>query len=708
MSNRLAHEKSPYLLQHRNNPVDWRPWGKEAFDEAKRLDKPVFLSIGYSTCHWCHVMAHESFENEAIAKILNEYFVPVKVDREERPDVDHVYMTYVQATTGHGGWPMSVWLTPELKPIFGGTYFPPEDRWGRIGFGSLLEKISGLWKTKRPELLEQSEEVFHQILHYASSPAFQEGLPTLDSFEKTNGYFLKSFDPEEGGFSDSSKFPRPVCLQYLSRMAYRKPSGSAQRTKIESMIDLTLEKMARGGMNDQVGGGFHRYSVDALWHVPHYEKMLYDQGQLVMAYLDAFQRSGNLFFAETARKTLDYVRREMRSPKGGFYSAEDADSLLEQGSPEHAEGAFYVWTQEELRDILEKEYPLAELVYGIRHEGNSPAASDPHGELAGKNTLKVFVTPQEAADRLGLSESEVERRLEKIRGILLESRAKRPRPHLDDKIITAWNGLMISGFAKGYAVLKEEEYRRCAERAVAFVLEELTAENGDLMRCYRDGVSPIPGFCEDYAYFIQGLLDLYEATLEVAWLEVAVALQARQDELFWDHHSGGYFGDSGQDPTILIRMKADHDGAEPAANSVSALNLIRMERLTGEKEFERRAEKVLGCFKVTMERSGGSMPLMLAALDAFIHHPLEITFIEGGAVDLTRQREWLHQAHQGFHPDRSMVRMERVECEKIFNARAADLSEKFKGVTGWAAYVCRDQVCQAPVSQWDEFKRLIK
>ncbi len=701
MLNRLAFEKSPYLLQHKENPVDWRPWGKEAFEEAKKQDKPIFLSIGYSTCHWCHVMAHESFENQAIADILNSYFIPVKVDREERPDVDHVYMTYVQSTTGHGGWPMSVWLSPELKPIYGGTYFPPEDRWGRIGFSNLLVKIDQLWKTKKGELIAQSEEVFHQIQHYAASPAFQEGVPSPSAFERATSYFIKAFDAVEGGFSDSPKFPRPVCIQYLSRMAYRLRSGSVEKKRIEEMIDLTLRKMARGGMFDQVAGGFHRYSVDSLWHIPHFEKMLYDQGQLVVSYLEAYQRSKEPFFAATARRTLDYVCREMRSFEGGFYSAEDADSLIEHGSKEHSEGAFYVWTQEELKEILRGDYSFAAFIYGILPQGNAPEGSDPHRELIGKNTLKVFYSDHEIAERFALSTEAVLEKRERIQKTLLEVRARRPRPHLDDKIITGWNGLMISAFAKGYAVLGDRDYRDCAERAVAFILKELTNENGDLMRCYREGVSPISGFCEDYAYLIQGLLDLYDASLEAAWLEVAIALQDRQNELFWDDHSGGYFGDTGLDPTILIRMKSDHDGAEPSANSVSALNLIRMARVTRDSQFLQRAEKLFGCFKATIERSGGAMPLMLAAYDAFLNDPIEVILIDEGSKEGDL---WIQRVHQFYAPDLSFTQVGSKELSSVFRLRADDFHQKRQGVDGIAAYICQNQSCGPVVTKIDEIK----
>ncbi|HRJ70804.1 MAG TPA: thioredoxin domain-containing protein, partial [Terrimicrobiaceae bacterium] len=507
--NRLAGEKSPYLLQHKDNPVDWRPWGPEAFAEAARTNKPVFLSIGYSTCHWCHVMAHESFENPDIAALMNEHFVNIKVDREERPDVDRLYMAFVQATTGGGGWPMSVWLTPGGEPFFGGTYFPPEDRYGRAGFPNILTQISRLWQEDRGRVESEGRRVtaaLRESLQSAAAGNDPEGAEPLD---RALASFTRSFDAEHGGFGGAPKFPRPSVINFLLRSAMRGSGDESIRAR--EMALATLRHMAAGGLRDHLGGGFHRYSVDAFWHVPHFEKMLYDQAQLAISYIEAWQLTQEAHYADIARETLEYVLRDMTHPAGGFFSAEDADSLLCHGGSEHAEGAFYVWSRSEIRDALGGNAEEFCRHYGVEEAGNAPAGSDPQGEFTGKNILIVR----------GAGES---RTLAESRAKLLALRNERPRPHLDDKILTAWNGLMISAFARAGAAFGETRYLAAARRAADFLATHLTRE-GRLLRTWREGAGDIGGFAEDYACLIQGLLDLYEATFESRWLHWALDLQ---------------------------------------------------------------------------------------------------------------------------------------------------------------------------------------
>src|SRR5205823_13939105 len=566
------------LLQHAHNPVDWFPWGAEAFEKARREDKPIFLSIGYSTCHWCHVMAHESFENEAIAKMLNEHFVSIKVDREERPDVDRVYMTFVQATTGSGGWPMSVWLTPDLKPFVGGTYFPPDERYGQPAFQKVLERIATAWKQDHDKLVEQGSKIV-EALRKSQSTATDEGELDASILDAAYQQLDRSFDPKEGGFGSAPKFPRPVTLNFLMRLYARDPKNNSGKHALEIAL-FTLRKMAAGGMHDHIGGGFHRYSVDRYWHVPHFEKMLYDQAQLAVAYLDAYQITRAPGFEAVARDILDYVARDMTSKEGGFFSAEDADSAVpvaaiydrreesEQQSeigahraPLHktAEGAFYVWTKKEIDDALGDAAEVFDFHYAVQPHGNAPEGSDPHDEFHGKNILIERHTVAETAERFKKSEQEIRDSLAMSREKLFAIRAKRPRPHLDDKIITAWNGLMISAYARAAQVLDDPRYLEIATRAAKFLRANLYDKESRLLyRNYRGGRSDIEGFADDYAFVIQGLLDLYEASFDIEWLKLAIQLQETQDRMFFDEKNGGYFSTIGKDKSVFLRMKDDN------------------------------------------------------------------------------------------------------------------------------------------------------
>ncbi len=703
--NRLTREKSPYLLQHAHNPVDWYPWGEEAFAKARGQNKPIFLSIGYSTCHWCHVMARESFESEEVAGILNEHFVPIKVDREERPDVDRVYMTYVQATTGGGGWPMSVWLTPELKPFLGGTYFPPDDRWGRPGFKKVLLQIAEVWQKDWARLTASSEKALQELRRVtaaeggaAAGAAPAPGpkpaaTPGLDASLLDQAYeaIRASYEPRYGGFGGAPKFPRPSAPAFMLR--YHTRTGTREAL---DMVLFTLRKMAQGGMHDHLGGGFHRYSVDERWHVPHFEKMLYDQAQLATVYLDAYQITHEAFFAQTARDILDYVRRDLTGAEGQFYSAEDADSPVPANPQEHAEGAFYVWEHGEIADILGAELTdLFVFHYGVEKEGN--AADDPQGELAGKNVLMVTHSADETASRFGLSTEAVEDKLAEARQRLFESRAGRPRPHVDDKTIAAWNGLMISGFARAYQVLGEEQYLASARAAADFIRRELyDAKSGVLLRRYRQGEAGIEGYLDDHAFLIQGLLDLYEASFDVDYLTWALVLQKKQDELFWDAAAGGYFSTVGTDDTILLRLKEDYDGAEPSANSVAALNLSRLAQMTDSADYGERADRTLAAFGLTLSTAPHAMPQMMAALSFRLDKPRQIVIAGGPHAPDTRALTFA--VHERFIPNKILLLADGGAGQQTLVEHNEFIGTVVRLDGKATAYVCEDYACQLPTS----------
>lgn len=602
--NRLANSSSPYLLQHASNPVDWYPWGEEAFQRARIEEKPIFLSIGYSTCHWCHVMAHESFEDGKIAALLNQYFICIKVDREERPDVDRLYMTYIQALTGSGGWPMSVWLTPELKPFFGGTYFPPDDCHGRVSFPSVLLQLSQLWRENRERLQQEAERAIKALQHLAQRRQEHLAMKKEEILHRAYEEWVQSFDQQWGGFGKAPKFPRPSVLLFLLRYAKNALPSDAKQAR--AMVSLTLQKMAAGGLQDHLGGGFHRYSVDRIWQVPHFEKMLYDQAQLVMVYLETSQVTGEKEFCEVARGTLDYVVRDLTSPEGGFYAAEDADSMDISGKKQ--EGAFYVWVLSELKQLLSsEEVAIISDEYHLEASGNIPEEYDPHQELAGKNILMSF---KEALER----DAEP---LKSIKKKLFDAREKRSRPHRDEKIVTAWNGLMISAFAKAGEELKDQHYLAIAQRAAFFIKKHLyDQKQGTLLRSWYQGRSTEQGFAEDYAFLIQGLLDLHEASSDGAWLAWAEELQEKMNELFWDQELGGYFSSAAGDPHLLVRMKEDYDGAEPAANSIAASNLLRFSRCstTRFKNAAEMAERIFQIMMTTLTSMPTAVPQLLAAL----------------------------------------------------------------------------------------------
>ncbi|HYZ85007.1 MAG TPA: thioredoxin domain-containing protein [Bryobacteraceae bacterium] len=696
-TNRLAREKSPYLLQHANNPVDWYPWGEEAFEKARREDKPIFLSIGYSTCHWCHVMEHESFESPEIAEVLNRNFVPIKVDREERPDVDRLYMTFVQASTGSGGWPMSVWLTPELKPFFGGTYFPPDNRYGRPGFRHVLESLAGSWASERDRMVDSGNQVLQQLEQMSRVAA--RGKRSLDKGLLDSAYFpfRRSYDATYGGFGGAPKFPRPSAFNFLLRYGHLRDNDEA----IEMVIH-TLRSMARGGMNDQLAGGFHRYSVDQRWFVPHFEKMLYDQAQLAVSYLEAFQISGDESLSATARRTLDYVVRDMTDAEGGFYSAEDADSVIDPSNPrEKGEGAFYIWSAAELRDLLGT--PTADIFayrFGVEENGNVKPHEDPHGEFTGKNILFEQHTIAETAERFNLPEPDVKSLFADAEAKLMDARSGRIRPHLDDKILTSWNALMISAFALGARVLEEPKYLEAARRAVQF-LRRAMYRDGKLLRRFREGDAAIEGFLDDYAFLVKALLDMYQADFDPAHLKLAIELSESMIERFGDPVGGGFFSSVEGDPSLVLRMKEDYDGAEPSGNSIAVLNLIRLHELTGEERYRELADHTLQAFATRLHEGASGVPQMLVGLLAYQTPPRQI--ILAGPSD----EAFLHQLNQRFLPRHTVISLEQDEVRQLLQRGHPELAE-MRAIEGeTTAYVCENFACQLPTTDVQKFAELL-
>ena len=699
MPNRLASEQSPYLLQHKDNPVDWYPWGQDAFERARRENKPIFLSIGYSTCHWCHVMEHESFENPAIADVLSRHFVSIKVDREERPDVDRVYMTFVQATTGSGGWPMSVWLTPRLEPFYGGTYFPPEARWGRPGFVEILEEIARVWREEQGKVEQSASAIIGRLQSMRSNGAGT--VPDISVLDRTVGEFASSFDSRRGGFGGAPKFPRPSELLFLLREHAR-----TRATAPRDMVLVTLRAMALGGMRDHLGGGFHRYSVDADWRVPHFEKMLYDQAQLVLAYAEAAQVTGDRFYAEVAIDTLDYVRRDLTAPGGGFFSAEDADSV----PPEHAhekhphktEGSFYIWRDDEIEQILGDNAAVFRARYGILPNGNAPA--DPQGEFTHKNLLYTARSIEDVASITGRSLDGVTDALQTARGLLMTRRAARPRPHLDDKVLTAWNGLMIAAFARAARTLVGAAgYLQDAQRAARFVHDRLwQPSTGTLLRRYRDGSAGVDAYAEDYAYLVFGLLELFQADGDPTWLEWAMTLQTRQDELFWDANDGGWFSTTGKDESVLLRLKEDYDGAEPAASSVSVMNLLTLSHLV--ESFSEKIEPTLGIFSSRVSQSGRVVPMLLAALSAYHAGTPQLVIVGDPAAQDTNS---LYEVvRHRYRPTTIVVPVVPQSLDKT--AALLPWIAGMKMVDGRAtAYLCRDFTCESPTTEAGELARLL-
>ncbi|TBR20739.1 thioredoxin domain-containing protein [bacterium] len=698
--NRLAGEKSPYLLQHADNPVDWLPWGPEAFAKAKAEGKPVFLSIGYSTCHWCHVMERESFEDPAAAAALNASFVPVKVDREERPDVDNLYMSAANAAGWGGGWPLNLFLTPELKPFYGGTYFPPEPRWGRPSFTQVLGRVAELWSTDRKALEGDAGRLADALAEHGSGPG--ERAKPLAGWPGALVAELKTvFDEANGGFGGAPKFPMPPNLEFLL--------AEHGRTGDKTAADLarrTLLAMGRGGVYDQLGGGFHRYSVDAAWRVPHFEKMLYDQAQLVGPLLDAHRASRDPELSRLARETLDAMLRDLGRPGGGFYSAEDADSLPAGASTDShkAEGAFYVWTEAELRSALGAGADAFLFRYGVEPGGNAP--DDPHGEFAGKNVLYAAHTLEDTAKRFKLTQGEARRSLDASRKALLDLRGRRPRPHRDEKVLASWNGLALSALAKGWQSLEDKRYLAAAEETARFLRGALwVPESKRLKRRWAGGEAAVDGLAEDYAFLAQGLLDLYEASFDPAWLEWAVelteALEARHAD-----GKGGYAQapkDGGGD--LFARLGADHDGAEPSGASVAALNLLRLSQLVERPAWRAAAEKVLEAHGGTLRESPRALPLMMAAWARALDKPRQV--VVAGELSDPATREFLRLVHSKPRPPLALLVVEPGPKRD----RLVKLNPLLRGMGPLkgkpTAYICVNFACELPTSDLDTARRLL-
>uniref|UniRef100_A0A3Q3IEE7 Spermatogenesis-associated protein 20-like TRX domain-containing protein n=1 Tax=Monopterus albus TaxID=43700 RepID=A0A3Q3IEE7_MONAL len=723
-TNRLAKERSPYLLQHAHNPVDWYPWGQDAFDKAKNEDKPIFLSVGYSTCHWCHVMERESFEDEEIGKVLSDNFVCIKVDREERPDVDKVYMTFVQATSGGGGWPMSVWLTPDLRPFIGGTYFPPRDQGRRPGLKTVLNRIMEQWLNNRPALESTGEKILEALKTGTSIAANAGEGPPLAS-DVANRCFQQlahSYEEEYGGFRDAPKFPTPVNLMFL--MSYWSVNRStSEGVEALQMALHTLRMMALGGIHDHVAQGFHRYSTDSSWHVPHFEKMLYDQAQLAVAYITASQVSGEQLFADVAKGILLYVSRDLSDKSGGFYSAEDADSVPASGGPKKREGAFCVWTASEVRELLPDVVEGATGVatqadifmhhYGVKEQGNVAPEQDPHGELQGQNVLIVRYSVELTAAHFGISVKKVTELMSSARAKMAEVRKSRPRPHLDTKMLASWNGLMLSAYARVGAVLGDKALLERAVQAGKFLKEHLwDAERQTILRsCYRGDQMevqqispPISGFLDDYAFVICGLLDLYEATLQLEWLEWAEEMQHKQDVMFWDDKGRGYFCSDPSDSSVLLQLKEDQDGAEPSANSVSASNLLRLSQYTGRQEWLQRSQQLLAAFSDRLSRVPIALPEMVRALMAQ-HYTLKQIVICGqrGAPDTT---SLLAAVNSLFLPYKVLMHIDG-SADSFLCQRLPVLSSMSQQGGVATAYVCQDFTCSLPVTDPQELHRLL-
>jgi uncharacterized protein YyaL (SSP411 family) len=660
-TNRLIHEKSPYLLQHAHNPVDWYPWGPEALQKAKALDRPIFLSIGYSTCHWCHVMEHESFENAEIAAFLNEHFVPVKVDREERPDLDALYMTAVQGMTGSGGWPMSVFLTPERKPFFAGTYFPPEDRQGMPGFLTLITNIDRAWRTDREGVLSGADRVTEFLRAQVDTAASDTAAAALNAglLDAARRGVERTYDAALGGFGTAPKFPTPHKLTFLLRTA-RGAAGDTTR----GMVRATLDAMAAGGIHDHLGGGFHRYSTDARWLVPHFEKMLYDQAGLALAYTAGWQVFGDAKYATVVRRTLDYVLRDLADPKGGFYSAEDADS-------EGEEGTFYVWTPAQIDAVLGGAGPGFREAYHVTDAGN----------WEGKNILHVTGFTQ---DTFGTWEPE--------RRKLFAEREKRPRPHRDDKIIVEWNGYMIEALARAGTALDEPRYVKAAVRAATFIDEHLW-KDGRLLRHYRDGAADVPAYLEDYAYLGRGLLALYEATYDPRWLERSVHVTREMLRLF-ARPQGGFSLTGSDAETLLAPVVETYDGATPSGNSVAAMLLLRLGHLTADTAMEDAGWNVLRHFADRMVRMPGAHLEMLSALDFAVEPKTEV--VVAGSNGDPEVAAMLKEVRAGYRPNTVTAFRPAGDASRMV-ALIPYLEDQTAQGGKPTAYVCKNYACRLPV-----------
>lgn len=692
-ANRLIHATSPYLLQHAHNPVDWYPWGDEALARARAEDKPIFLSIGYAACHWCHVMERESFENEAIAAILNAHFVSIKVDREERPDLDDIYMTATQLyNQGGGGWPMSVFLTPDGKPFFAGTYFPPEGRWGRPGFGDLLNTIARLWKNERDKVLQGADSLARAVVQLSTTADGPGDVPPLDTIERTVTRLAQAFDWQFGGMAGggTNKFPPSMAMDLMLREHHRTSAAGKPNQDCLELVEVTLDRMARGGIYDQLAGGIARYSTDVEWLVPHFEKMLYDQALVAGIYLDAFQVAGKPLYARIAGEILDYVIADLQSPGGGYYSARDADS-------EGEEGRYYVWTRAEVAAMLGDDAEAFCAYYDVSDAGN----------WEGRNILHVPRDETVVAKMLGLPVDDLRARLTRGRERLLAARGKRVPPLRDDKVLSAWNGLMIAAMARGAGVLDEPRYLASAERAADFVLKQLRRDDGRLLRSWRAGRAHTLGFLDDHAFLIEGLLNLFEATGELRWLDEAARLADDVEKHFADDKAGGYYFAPDDGEKLLVRGKDASDGAIPSGNSVHLMNLLRLAVLLDDAQRLAQAERLMRCFSERVRQSPFSSERLLAALDFYHRRPREIVLVappdESGLAQMQRAL-WCT-----YVPNKVVVIVRPGAPRAESLSRRVRLAADKKALDGRAtAYVCRDFVCKKPTTDVNEYVRLLR
>ena len=679
--NRLIQSKSPYLLQHAQNPVDWYLWGDEAFQKAKNEDKPIFLSIGYSTCHWCHVMAHESFEDREVAELLNQHYISIKVDREERPDIDQIYMSACQLLTSRGGWPLSIFMTPEGKPFYAGTYFPKKSKMGMPGFMEILDHIATLWRNDR-EGIEKSGEVIINAIQTSSQP--RSGNSFLDEATLKIAFqqLAHSFDPTWGGFGSAPKFPTPHNFTFLLR--WFKRSGDSLAL---TMAEKTLKEMRKGGIFDQIGFGFHRYSVDAKWLVPHFEKMLYDQALLALAYLEIFQITQDIDFKQTIEEIFSYVLRDLTSPEGCFYSAEDADS-------EGDEGKFYLWTDDEIKNILGKEFgEIICLFYDITDAGNfEPRHNIPH----------LVKTVEDFAEQKGVGLSEFKTTLKIAREKLFEVRDRRIHPFKDDKIITSWNGLMIAAFAKGYQVLGDQRYAAAAQKGAQFILKKLRNSEGRLLRRFRENEAAFPGFLEDYAFLVWGLLELYEATFEIDYFEEAVIINNAMIELFWDETKRSFFYAGKGNEALIAQNQKVFNGAVPSGNSVAALNMLRLSRMTGNYDLEKKVDQLLQRFSSQISTYPLAAPYFLQALD-FALGPAQEIVIAGDKKNKTTQ-DMIRLVQKKFLPNKVVLLQnegsegERLKKLSLFKTPMVPFNQKL------TVYICEQFSCKKPITEVEELK----
>jgi uncharacterized protein len=677
-TNRLIHETSPYLLQHAHNPVDWYAWGEEAFERARQEDKPVLLSIGYSACHWCHVMEHESFENEEIAKLMNDNFVNIKVDREERPDLDQIYMNAVQMMTRHGGWPMTVFLTPEGVPFYGGTYFPPEDRHNMAGFPRVLLGVADAYRSRPDEVTETAVSILTELRNMGQARESNEMLnrEILDAAERR---IAASYDPVHGGFGSAPKFPAAMNLEFLLRQYHR-----MDRSETLLMIEHTCRKMAEGGMYDQLGGGFHRYSTDARWLAPHFEKMLYDNALLSRLYLHVYQQTKDEFYKRTAEETLDYVLREMTDERGGFYSTQDADS-------EGHEGKFFVWTVDEVKAILgEEDAALFSAFYDVTAGGN----------FEGKNILHVSRSLEEVAKESGATVEHLREVLARGRRELFVARERRIKPDRDEKVLTAWNGLMLASFAEAGAILERRGYLDAAEKNAEFVLENLKRD-GLLLRTYKDNQSKLNGYLEDYAFYVDGLVALYQATGKLRWLEEARTLADKMIEEFWDNDEGGFFYTGKSHEELIVRSKDYFDNATPSGNSVAAEVLLYMGALTANEDYSRKAVTIFRLLRDPLIRYASAFGRLLGALDFYLSTPKEIAII--GDSEAQETRALLREVWTRYLPNKIVVQTVGDNQRAV---EAVPLLRDRPMIEGRAtAYVCEHYTCQQPVTSAAELAR---